>query len=59
VFAQEKPGLGTGSVKALAQRLGAKLITVSGRQGTSVWVIHAIFPAKEIRAAKQRRFVSQ
>jgi two-component sensor histidine kinase len=51
VFAQGKSGLGTGIVKALAQQLDAKLVTVSGRQGTTVSITHATFSAKEVRVA--------
>jgi two-component sensor histidine kinase len=51
VFAQAKSGLGTGIVKALAQQLDAKLVTVSDLRGTTVSVTHATFPEKEIRAA--------
>jgi chemotaxis protein methyltransferase CheR len=51
VFARGKSGLGTGIIKALAQQLDAKLVTVSGRQGTTVSVTHATFSAKEIRVA--------
>jgi chemotaxis protein methyltransferase CheR len=43
VFAQAKSGLGTSIVNALAQQLDAKVDVVSGRQGTSVSVIHATF----------------
>ena len=51
VFAQGKTGLGTGIIKALAQQLDAKLVTLSGLQGTTVSITHATFEAKEIRAA--------
>ena len=51
VFAQAKSGLGTGIVKALAQQLDAKVVTLSGIQGTTVSVTHATFEAKAIRAA--------
>jgi two-component sensor histidine kinase len=51
VFAQGKTGLGTGIIKALAQQLDAKLVTVSGLKGTTVSITHATFAAKEIQAA--------
>lgn len=51
VFAQEKTGLGTGIVKALAYQLDAKVATLSSLQGTTVSVTHATFAAKSIRAA--------
>jgi chemotaxis protein methyltransferase CheR len=45
VFAQPKTGLGTGIVKALAKQLDAQMVTVSGRQGTTVTITHATFAA--------------
>jgi two-component sensor histidine kinase len=51
VFAQGKAGLGTGIIKALAQQLDAKVVTVSGLEGTTVSITHATFAAKEIQAA--------
>ena len=51
VFAQGKTGLGTGIIKALAQQLDAKLVTLSGLQGTTVSITHATFSEKEVRAA--------
>jgi two-component sensor histidine kinase len=51
IFAQGKTGLGTGIIKALAQQLDAKLVTVSGLTGTTVSITHATFAAKEIQAA--------
>jgi chemotaxis protein methyltransferase CheR len=51
VFAQEKTGLGTGIIKALAHQLGAQVETLAGPEGTTVSVTHATFSAKEIRAA--------
>jgi chemotaxis protein methyltransferase CheR len=50
-FAQSKPGLGTGIVKALAEQLGAEVETIADRAGTTVSVTHATFWTKEIRAA--------
>ena len=46
VFAQEKTGLGTSIVKALAQQLGAQVETLAGSKGTSVSVTRATFLAK-------------
>ena len=43
LFAQPKPGLGTGIVKALASQLDAQVVTVSSSQGTTVSVTHAPF----------------
>jgi chemotaxis protein methyltransferase CheR len=43
VFAQAKPGLGSGIVKALAQSLNAKAETLSGAGGTTVSVTHTTF----------------
>ena len=51
VFAQGKTGLGTGIVKALAQQLDAKVVTVSGLEGTTVSITHATFAAKEALVA--------
>lgn len=51
VFAQPKTGLGTGIVKALAKQLDAQVVTLSGRQGTTVSVTHATFATKQIRVA--------
>src|SRR5258706_9534836 len=42
----QKPGLGTGIVKALAQQLGANVETLAGPEGTTVSVTHATFLAK-------------
>ena len=50
-FAQPKTGLGTGIVNALAKQLDAKVVTVSGPQGTTVSVTHATFAARRKRAA--------
>ena len=50
-FAQPKTGLGTGIVKALAKQLDAQVVTLSGRQGTTVSVTHATFATKKIQAA--------
>jgi two-component sensor histidine kinase len=46
VFAQEKTGLGTSIVKALAQQLGAQVETLAGPKGTSVSITRATFSAK-------------
>lgn len=51
VFAQAKPGLGTGIVKAIAQQLGADVETLAGPDGTTVAITHATFETKAIRAA--------
>jgi chemotaxis protein methyltransferase CheR len=51
VFAQEKSGLGTGIIKALAQQLDAQVETLAGAAGTSVSITHATFPAKAVQAA--------
>ena len=51
VFAQGKSGLGTGIIKALSQQLGAKVETVAGPQGTTVFVTHATFPTRAVEAA--------
>ena len=45
VFAQEKTGLGTSIVKALAQQLDAHVETLAGPKGTSVSVTRATFSA--------------
>ena len=50
-FTRPKAGLGTGIVNALAKQLDAKVVTLSGPQGTTVSVTHGTFAAKEIRAA--------
>jgi chemotaxis protein methyltransferase CheR len=50
VFAQDKTGLGTGIIKALAQQLDARVATLAGANGTSVSITHATF-AKAVRAA--------
>lgn len=54
VFAQAKTGLGTGIVSALAKQLDAKVVTVSGPQGTAVSVTHATFLAKESRVSPKQ-----
>jgi chemotaxis protein methyltransferase CheR len=46
VFAQEKTGLGTSIVKALAQQLGAQVETLADPKGTSVSITRATFSAK-------------
>lgn len=51
VFAQEKTGLGTSIVQALAQQLDAQVETKAGRDGTAVSITHATFVTKAIRAA--------
>lgn len=51
VFAQAKPGLGTGIIKALSQQLGAEVETLANREGTTVAITHATFVTKAIRAA--------
>jgi chemotaxis protein methyltransferase CheR len=51
VFAQEKSGLGTGIVKALAQQIGAQIETLSGPEGTTVSITHATFLNNQNRAA--------
>jgi two-component sensor histidine kinase len=51
VFAQPKTGLGTGIVNALAKQLDAKVVTLSGREGTTVSVTHATFSARNARVA--------
>jgi len=43
VFAQEKTGLGTSIINALAQQLEARVEVLSSPQGTVVSVIHATF----------------
>jgi two-component sensor histidine kinase len=47
VFAQPKSGLGTGIVKALAKQLDSQVVTVSGRNGTTVSVTHATFASRD------------
>jgi two-component sensor histidine kinase len=54
VFAQQKTGLGTGIVNALAKQLDAKVETLSGPRGTSVSVTHATFAAKKVELSKRR-----
>ena len=49
-FAQGKSGLGTGIIKALAQQLDARVVTLAGPNGTTVSITHATF-AKAVRAA--------
>jgi len=51
VFAQAKTGLGSGTVKALAQSLNAKVETLSGAGGTTVSVTHTTFSKAGSRAA--------
>jgi chemotaxis protein methyltransferase CheR len=51
VFAQEKTGLGTSIVKALAQQLDAQVETRASPKGTIVSITHATFATKAIRAA--------
>jgi two-component sensor histidine kinase len=46
VFAQEKTGLGTSIVKALAQQLGAQIETLANPKGTSVSITRATFSTK-------------
>jgi chemotaxis protein methyltransferase CheR len=46
VFAQQKTGLGTGIVKALAKQLDAQVAILSGPHGTTVSVTHATFAAQ-------------
>ena len=53
VFAQPKTGLGTGIVNALAKQLDAKVVTLSGPEGTTVSVTHATFAAQKIRAPQE------
>ncbi|MCX7295313.1 MAG: histidine kinase dimerization/phosphoacceptor domain -containing protein [Hyphomicrobiales bacterium] len=50
-YAQRKEGLGTGIVTALARQLNAEVDTVSGPQGTSVSITHAVVAARKVRAA--------
>jgi chemotaxis protein methyltransferase CheR len=50
-FAQEKSGLGTGIVTALAHQLDAQVETLAGPQGTIVSVTHATFPTTVVQAA--------
>ena len=51
VFAQEKSGLGTGIVKALAQQIDAQVETLSGADGTVISITHATFAAPATQAA--------
>jgi two-component sensor histidine kinase len=51
VFAQQKTGLGTGIIKALAQELNARIETLAGPEGTVVSITHATFAATVTRAA--------
>jgi chemotaxis protein methyltransferase CheR len=46
LFAQEKAGLGTSIVKALAHQLDAQVATLAGLNGTSVSVTRATFATK-------------
>jgi two-component sensor histidine kinase len=46
VFAQQKVGLGTGIIKALAHQLNAQVETLAGPRGTTVSITHATFPTK-------------
>ena len=50
-FAQEKSGLGTGIVKALAHQLDAQVEYLAGPGGTTVSITHATFPTKVVQAA--------
>jgi chemotaxis protein methyltransferase CheR len=47
---KEKPGLGTGIIKALSQQLDAVVETVAGSEGTTVSITHAT-AAKAVQAA--------
>ena len=49
--AKEKPGLGTGIIKALSHQLDAEVETVADAQGTSVTITHTAIPAKVTLAA--------
>ena len=46
VFAQNKVGLGTGVIKALAHQLNAQAETLAGPRGTTVSITHVTFPTK-------------
>jgi two-component sensor histidine kinase len=46
VFAQNKVGLGTGIIKALAHQLNAQVETLANPQGTTVSITHVTFPTK-------------
>jgi two-component sensor histidine kinase len=48
---KQRPGLGTGIIKALAQELNAKVETLAGPDGTIVSITHATFAATVTRAA--------
>ena len=51
IFGQQKTGLGTGIVNALAKQLNALVTTETGPQGTTVSLTHATFTATNMRAA--------
>jgi two-component sensor histidine kinase len=51
VFAQAQTGLGTSIVNALAQQLDAKVEILSTRDGTTVSITHATFPAAAAKVA--------
>jgi chemotaxis protein methyltransferase CheR len=51
VFAQERTGLGTGIVKAIAQQLEATVETVATPEGTTVSITHATFTTQQVDAA--------
>jgi chemotaxis protein methyltransferase CheR len=51
VFAQGKPRLGTGIVKALSQQLNAQVETSSDPDGTTVSITHAAFPTRAVHVA--------
>ena len=46
VMAYERSGLGTGIIKALSAQLDAQVETLTGPEGTTVSITHAISPAK-------------
>jgi two-component sensor histidine kinase len=46
LFAQQKVGLGTGIIKALAHQLNAQVETLAGPRGTTVAITHATFTTK-------------
>ena len=51
IMTDAKPGLGTSIVEALANQLGARVETASGKRGTQVSITHGLFPTRLTDAA--------
>jgi chemotaxis protein methyltransferase CheR len=48
---ETKPGLGTSLVQSLAKQLDAKVAIASDAHGTAVFITHATFKSKPLKAA--------